>query len=453
MEKVIKKILAVFFIITFIMPILAEPISAMTKKEIEKEIKAYEKTVELNYKAWKKEQKKYKQQAKGVQLIISGTVISQNPLIIQEDNFGTCYYIKSGKDNIAVFGSQVLLSYVKPTKQYQKWGIYNCIVATGVTVDASPDRAKKQYQEEKEELDKLYAAKNATIKIKPPKKLRVNHTVELDYEPANVHTYYTEVKIMSHSKNISAEIDKYSVFVEGLREGDAFLKLKCDSSGKTKTIKFKVYPEFDEVKLQDIKISKDEVKYQIDDRKGIHVDNCYEKPTKSLDYKLIFKKGDNPKHYKGEVQVTSSDENIIEVINRDIIQIKNSGNATVTISSGGISKEIRYCITRKSMDMFKELAGTYNVSNMLDSDNGFAEINIYTSPQEGKYGNIVGDIVLEINGELYCGQLEEESVYTLLINATQNVELTLEITWQESGAPDIELYEGNKVLAELIKQI
>ena len=73
---------------------------------------------------WKKEEKKYKQQAKGVHLLTSGTLISQNPMIIKDDHVETYYYVKSGTGNIAVFGSQVLLSYIKPTKQYKKWGLY-----------------------------------------------------------------------------------------------------------------------------------------------------------------------------------------------------------------------------------------------------------------------------------------------------------------------------------------
>ena len=46
---------------------------------------------------------------------------------------------------------------------------------------------------------------------------------------------------------IKRDIEDKIIYVEGLKEGDAYIKLKCDSSGKVTTVKFHVYPEYDDI--------------------------------------------------------------------------------------------------------------------------------------------------------------------------------------------------------------
>ena len=356
MRVIFKKFAATLIMIFTILSITTEPTLAMSKKEIQKEIKSYEKVADANYKEWQKEKKKYKKQTKGTYIILAGDIISINPMIVQDAISGEYFYIKSGTSHIAALGSRVYLSYIKRTKQHQYCGIYYCTVATGVKVDAAPDQAEKNYKEYQEILDRLYAAKNATIKIKAPKKLRVNNTEELDYTLSNRDYSYSEVKVVSHSKNIEVDVD-YFVTVKALEEGDAYIKLKCDSSGKTKTLKFHVYPEYDEVVLQDIEIKKDIIDYEMADYDFyLEIADYTYQPEEELDYKLVFKKGDDPKHYKGDITVTSSNDSIIEVIDNNNIKIKNTGTATVTISSGGISKTITYNISRQSTQKLIEKA-------------------------------------------------------------------------------------------------
>ena len=417
MKRITKRFVIVLSLMILNLSVAQEPTLAYSKKEILKQIKTYEKAYDASYKSWQKEKEKYKKQTKGTYIILAGNLISTNPMIVQDSISGEYFYIKSGTNHIARMGTSVYLSYIKRTNQHQYFGYYYCTIASGVKVDANPDQEEIIFKDNKEELDRLYAAKNATIKIKPPKKLRVNGSAELDYELSNRDEAYSKIKVISHSKNIEVDVDYY-VTVEGLKEGDAFIKLQCDSSGKTKTLKFHVYPEYDEVKLQDIKIQKSVIKYEIKDYERNGVNHNY-KPITNLDYRLVFKEGDDPDRYKGSVSVTSSDSNIIEVINNKKIKIKDVGTATITISSGKISKKITYNICRESTEIYKNYAGIYEYNGPEGS--GSAEVSIYSLPQKEKNGYIIGYITIEINDKHYSGKLVEGVLSSFLIDGGDNL--------------------------------
>lgn len=369
MKKTLKKLVVLFVMAAALLSVAAEPASAMSKATVQKKIKTYEKKSGVAYTKWKSEQKKYKQQTKGTTILLAGDMISSNPMVIQDSVTGECFYITSGTSHINSLYSRVYLSYLKISKSYKYYDGRKCICATGVKVTADPDKYETAYKEYEAKLKKLNKALKDKIKVVAPSKLRVNNGTYLDYELNDYN--YSKAIVVSHSDNIevsrdtdASHIEDKLIYVEGLKEGDAYIKLKCDSSGKVTTVKFHVYPEYDE-KLIDIVVPDSPVSIVMPNPNDFWF--RYGDEYLSIDYELVMEP--IGAKYPGEVVVTSSDESIAKCVSKHgSFEIKKPGTVTFTITAGDIKKTVIYNISYKPVEFPIDDEPQNNNSNNNSND-------------------------------------------------------------------------------------
>ena len=100
-----------------------------------------------------------------------------------------------------------------------------------------------------------------------------------------------------------------------------------------------------------------------------------------------------------------------------------------------LQQEYQEAYTENLAD-YSELAGRYDGEN-----GGSAEVNIYSSPEDGETGKLIGNISVELNDESYSGELVEVADYIFIIGDEYGPAVEVEFFTDDSGMATFSIYD------------
>ncbi|MCR4946236.1 MAG: hypothetical protein K5929_04735 [Lachnospiraceae bacterium] len=225
------------------------------------------------------EKEKYNEQTKGTTIILLGSVISTDPLIVSSTGlFGNSsyYWVSSGQSNVSYGFGVVYAAYLKPTGYYSTYNdgyyTYTCAEATAVEVTASTEK----YLKDLEKYQDIYSTakgKISTLKKSfkdTPILYKCPESVDLSKGSFSLKKYlrwkkytgsYQTVKWFSSNKKV-AKINQNGV-LELCNEGTTKVTVKSQISGKEKTYELTIYDgEKERLKKQQEKEAKEQERLQ-----------------------------------------------------------------------------------------------------------------------------------------------------------------------------------------------